>query len=101
MMGRVGIQAMFYAIFEQGFAVLFSVGELIFCREHFNGTPGRMLVPVAGAAYCAYIMHPVVIFSLTRVLTSLWKVQSGTTPATNVLLHMAMEFHSLLLRASR
>ena len=89
MMGGPGIQALYYAVFEQGFAVMFSVGVLILSRELLSGARRPWLAPVIGAAYCAYIIHPVIIFALTRAFTSVWKVSGGAM--TNILAHILVE----------
>ena len=88
MMGGLGMQALYYAAFEQGFAVLWGTGVLVLGREHLNAAPSSFGVAVIGAAYCAYVVHPVIVYGLTRALTSLWLADGSTG---NVLGHVLIE----------
>ena len=69
----------------QGFAVLWSVGLLVFCREYLGAEPGRFRTAVTGAAYCSYLIHPVIVFGLTRLLTWPWWPVGGDM---DLLLHI-------------
>ena len=63
-----------YTAFEQFFAVGWSAGLLILFRERVNFAPGQWGAVVIGSAYTVYIIHTVVVFSLTRALSGLWPI---------------------------
>jgi hypothetical protein len=58
--------------------VLWSVGLLVSFRELLGEEPGRFRAAVTGAAYTAYLIHPVAVFGLTKALTEQWWGVGGT-----------------------
>jgi hypothetical protein len=50
--------ALFTAMWEQSFALLWSVGLVVVAREHVNMAPQQLGKAVIGAAYAVYIIHP-------------------------------------------
>lgn len=68
----VGFQA-YFAFYEQIFAVFWSFGLLVAFREVVGGrTGGKVGRVIVGAAYTAYILHPLVIVSYDRALIPLY-----------------------------
>lgn len=59
--GELRPQALFMAFFEQSFAVLWSVGLMVFARENVNFNPNTFGAIIIGAAYAVYIIHPFVL----------------------------------------
>lgn len=84
LMGGWGLQALFYAVFEQTFSVLWSVGLLILARDHLHrfeapeGTRASLVGALAhSAAYAAYLVHPLVVYLLVRGLTAMWPIDQA------------------------
>ena len=59
--GGLRPHAFYMAFFEESFAVLWSVGLLVFAREKVNITPNKVGTVIIGAAYAVYIIHPFVL----------------------------------------
>lgn len=59
--GGIRSQAFFMAFFEESFAVLWSVGLMVFARENVNITPNKVGAIIIGAAYAVYVIHPFVL----------------------------------------
>lgn len=59
--GGATLQALYTAFFEEGFAVIWSVGLVVLFRERLNITPNKVRAIVIGAAYAVYIIHPFVL----------------------------------------
>lgn len=51
----------FHTFVEQSFAVVWGAGLMLFFREVLNSKPGRLGVIITGAAYVAYLVHPVFV----------------------------------------
>lgn len=79
-LGGANFLQAFFSFFEQGFAVLWSVGLLVAFREWVNYSPEKLgkLGPAAGAvvgaAYTVYIIHPVFVMGLACMLFLVWSV---------------------------
>lgn len=59
---------LFFALFEQSFAVLWSLGLLALFRARCNRPAGGVGAVVVGAAYGAYIVHPLFLVLSDRAL---------------------------------
>jgi glucan biosynthesis protein C len=53
---------------EQSFAVVWSAGVLIAARDAANWRPGRLGGVIIGAAYAAYVIHPIFVVLFARAL---------------------------------
>lgn len=54
----------FWSLWEAVICVGFCVGLLVLFREWGNGQQGKLLLPMAGAAYAAYIIHLLVVIGI-------------------------------------
>ena len=72
--GGGGPQSLFFALFEQTFAVIWSLGLLVTFRERLSAPPSKLWAAVIGSAYAAYLIHPMAVFSFTFIFTLGWSI---------------------------
>lgn len=86
--GGGSLESLFFTTFEQTFAVIWSIGLLVSFREH-NDVPSSIYRnQLVGSAYVAYLIHPLIVFSITRVLTLAWLPFGSFTLLIHILITM-------------